>query len=151
MNKNTILIKGARTHNLKDINLELKMNSITCLCGPSGSGKSSLAFNTLLIESKRRFMNSFPNDVKFFWDIPQSADVDEIRPVLPVWGLAQSNPVLGSRPSAVDLMGINDRLNKLMFYLGENYCPSHDLPLKVNLSVKVRSITCLSITILLSQ
>jgi excinuclease ABC subunit A len=135
MNEDSIIIKGARTHNLKDINLELKMNSITCLCGPSGSGKSSLAFHTLLTESKRRFMNSFPNDVKFFWDIPQSADVDEIRPVLPVWGLAQNNPVIGSRPSAIDLMGINDKLNKLLFYLGENYCSKHNIPLKISLSL----------------
>ena len=136
MKDNKIVIKGARTNNLKNISLEIKMNAITCLSGPSGSGKSSLAFHTLLTESKRRFMNSFPNDIKFFWDIPQSADVDEIRPVLPVWGLAQHNPVLGSRPCAIDLMGINDRLNKLFFYLGRNHCSVHDLAYDTKISLQ---------------
>ena len=136
MDNQFISIKGARTHNLKNIDLKLRLNSITCLCGPSGSGKSSLAFHTLLTESKRRFMNSFPNDVKFFWDIPQSADVDEIHPVLPVWGLAQTNPVLGSRPSAIDLMGLNDRLNKLIFFLATRHCSKHNLELKNILSLK---------------
>ncbi|WP_127715203.1 hypothetical protein [Halobacteriovorax sp. HLS] len=125
MTQNFISIKGARTHNLKNVDLAIALNSITCIAGPSGSGKSSLAFHTLLSESKRRFMNSFPGDVKFFWDIPQSADVDEIFPVLPVWGLAQTNPVVGSRPSAVDLVGVNDQLSKLIFSLGDSYCKTH--------------------------
>lgn len=134
MNHTHIKIKGARTHNLKNIDVSFALNSITCIAGPSGSGKSSLAFHTILTESKRRFMNSFPNDVKFFWDIPQSADVDEINPVLPVWGLAQNNPVIGSRPSAFDLMGLGDIFSKLMFYLGRSYCPTHLIPLEVELS-----------------
>ncbi|OUR93076.1 hypothetical protein A9Q84_21470 [Halobacteriovorax marinus] len=135
MSNQNIVIKGARTHNLKNLDLKIRLNSITCICGPSGSGKSSLAFHTILTESKRRFMNSFPSDVKFFWDIPQSADVDEITPVLPVWGLAQSNPVVGSRPCAVDLMGVNERLSKILYSLGKNYCPVHKEPLEVKLSL----------------
>lgn len=135
MSNKNIIIKGARTHNLKNLDLELKLNSITCICGPSGSGKSSLAFHTILTESKRRFMNSFPSDVKFFWDIPQSADVDEITPVLPVWGLSQSNPILGSRPCAVDLMGVNERLSKILFALGRSHCSVHSEELVVKLSL----------------
>ncbi len=129
-----IKIKGAKTHNLKNVDVSFPLNSITCVAGPSGSGKSSLAFHTILTESKRRFMNSFPNDVKFFWDIPQSADVDEIVPVLPVWGLAQHNPVVGARPSAVDLMGVGDIFSKLLFQLGRSYCSKHLLPLELVLS-----------------
>lgn len=129
-----IKIKGAKTHNLKNVDVSFPLNSITCVAGPSGSGKSSLAFHTILTESKRRFMNSFPNDVKFFWDIPQSADVDEIVPVLPVWGLAQHNPVVGSRPSAVDLMGVGDIFSKLLFQLGRSYCSTHLIPLETVLS-----------------
>jgi excinuclease ABC subunit A len=135
MSNKNIVIKGARTHNLKNLDLELKLNSITCICGPSGSGKSSLAFHTILTESKRRFMNSFPSDVKFFWDIPQSADVDEISPVLPVWGLSQSNPVLGSRPASIDLMGVNERISKILFVLGKNHCSIHDEEMEVKLSL----------------
>ncbi|WP_417337159.1 hypothetical protein [Halobacteriovorax marinus] len=136
MNHTHITIKGARTHNLKDVDVRFALNSITCIAGPSGSGKSSLAFHTILTESKRRFMNSFPNDVKFFWDIPQSADVDEIFPVLPVWGLAQNNPVVGSRPSAFDLMGIGDVLSKMLFYLGKSYCSNHHIPLESSVTVR---------------
>ncbi|PIK14492.1 hypothetical protein [Halobacteriovorax sp. JY17] len=135
MNHTHIRIKGAKTHNLKNIDVSFPLNSITCIAGPSGSGKSSLAFHTILTESKRRFMNSFPSDVKFFWDIPQSADVDEITPVLPVWGLAQHNPVVGSRPAAIDLMSVGDLFSKLLFNMGRNYCSTHLVPLEVNLSI----------------
>ena len=120
-----INIKGARTHNLKNINLKIPMNNITCIAGPSGSGKSSLAFHTLLTESKRRFINSMPNDVKLFWDIPHQVDVDSIYPVLPVWGLAQHNPILGARPNVLDTLGLTNEICQLFYWLGENSCPEH--------------------------
>jgi len=125
-----IKIRGARTHNLKNLSLDLKLNKITCISGPSGSGKTSLAFHTLLTESKRRYLNSFPNDVKFFWDIPQTVDVDEIYPVLPVWGMAQHNPVVGSRPVVADLLGIHEELQKIFFLLGSPFCPTHKISLE---------------------
>lgn len=125
-----IEIRGARTHNLKNIDLNIKLNKVTCLCGPSGSGKTSIAFHTLLTESKRRFINSFPTDIKFFWDIPQTADVDKIHPVLPVWGLAQNNPVVSSRPAVIDLMGGFEDLSKIFFFDGQLMCPDHQVILK---------------------
>lgn len=125
-----IEIRGARTHNLKDIDIDIPLNKITCIYGPSGSGKSSLAFHTLLAESKRRYLNSLPNDVKFFWNMPTAADVDSIYPVLPVWGLAQSNPILGSRPNLSDTMGLSDHLQRLWFDYGKEYCPSCEVPLQ---------------------
>lgn len=128
---NKIRIKGARTHNLKNLSLEIKLNAMTCIAGPSGSGKTSLAFHTLLKESKRRYLNSFPNDVKFFWDIPQTVDVDEIYPVLPVWGLPQNNPVVGSRLVVADHLDIHHDLEKLFFLKSRPVCPTHlDLPLE---------------------
>ncbi|MBY0415769.1 MAG: ATP-binding cassette domain-containing protein, partial [Bdellovibrionales bacterium] len=102
-NLNKILVRGARTHNLKNINIDISLGKITCIAGPSGSGKSSLAFHTLLTESKRRFINSLPTDMKFFWEIPHTVDVDSIYPVLPAWGLPQHNPVINSRPVALDV------------------------------------------------
>src|SRR5690606_23092168 len=120
-----IQIRGARTHNLKNLDLDIPLNKITCIYGPSGSGKSSLAFHTLFQESKRRLINSFPSDIKFFWDIPQSTDVDKIEPVLPVWALPQHNPVVGSRPSLGDLMGLTERLQQVFYFLGRNHCPEH--------------------------
>ena len=63
---NVIEIRGARVHNLKNVDLDIPLRKLICFGGPSGSGKTSLAFHTLLTESKRRFLNSFPNSVKFF-------------------------------------------------------------------------------------
>lgn len=129
-NTKEIIIKGARTHNLKEVDLKLPINKISCIYGPSGSGKSSLAFHTLLSESKRRYLNSLPNDVKFFWNMPTSADVDSIYPVLPVWGLAQSNPILGSRPNLADTMGLSEFIQRLWFDFGTEYCPDCDVELE---------------------
>lgn len=123
-----IEIRGARTHNLKNINVDLKLNQITCIAGPSGSGKSSLAFHTLLLESKRRFINSLPTDMKFFWEIPHTVDVDTIYPVLPAWGLPQHNPVINSRPVALDILGGHERLQKIFMEMGYFVCPDHHVP-----------------------
>jgi len=125
-----IQIRGAKTHNLKNIDVDIALGKLTCLAGPSGSGKTSLAFHTIFQESKRRLINSFPSDIKFFWDIPQTADVDKIEPVLPVWSLPQHNPVVGARPSMGDLMGLTEKLQQLFFFLGMNHCPEHNLPYK---------------------
>lgn len=126
----SIQIKGARTHNLKNIEVEIPLNKITCIYGPSGSGKSSLAFHTILAESKRRYMNSLPNDVKFFWNMPTAAEVDTIYPVLPVWGLAQSNPILGSRPNLADTIGLSEQVQRLFYDFGKESCPKHRTFLK---------------------
>ena len=123
-----IQIRGARTHNLKNIDVDILLNKITCVAGPSGSGKSSLAFHTLLTESKRRFINSLPTDMKFFWEIPHTVDVDRIYPVLPAWGLPQHNPVINSRPVALDVLGGQDRLQKIFMELGHFVCPTHHVP-----------------------
>ena len=120
-----IQIRGAKTHNLKNIDVDIALDKITCLAGPSGSGKTSLAFHTLYQESKRRLINSFPSGIKFFWDIPQVADVDRIEPILPVWTLPQHNPVVGARPTLGDLMGLTERLQQIFFVLGSNHCPEH--------------------------
>ena len=76
-----INIKGARVNNLKSVDLKIPINKITCFAGPSGSGKSSIAFHTLYAESKRRFLNSFPTYLKFFSDRPAPVDVELIEPV----------------------------------------------------------------------
>lgn len=127
-NLNIIKVRGARTHNLKNIDIDISLGKITCIAGPSGSGKSSLAFHTLLTESKRRFINSLPTDMKFFWEIPHTVDVDSIYPVLPAWGLPQHNPVINSRPVALDVMGGHERLQRLFMELGSFVCPDHHVP-----------------------
>ena len=112
-----IRIRGARVHNLKSVDLDIPLRQLICFAGPSGSGKTSLAFHTLLAESKRRFVNSFPNSMKFFADRPSAVDVDEIYPVLPVFGLPQTNPVLGSRSVVCDIMRVTEVLQGLYFNL----------------------------------
>jgi excinuclease ABC subunit A len=134
---NVIKVCGARTHNLKNINIDLPLNKIICISGPSGSGKSSLAFHTLLTESKRRFINSLPTDMKFFWETPHTVDVDSIYPVLPAWGLPQYNPVINSRPVAADILGAHERLQRVFFELGRNICPVHQEELKKSLTLQV--------------
>jgi excinuclease ABC subunit A len=125
-------IKGARSHNLKNINLKIKKNAISCLAGPSGSGKSSLAYHTLYAESKRRFLNSISNSEKFFWDIPKTADVDLIEPILPVWALAQYNPVMGSRFNVGDILQLTEHLQAFMFHAGRSFCPECNIELGKN-------------------
>src|SRR5690606_13796830 len=125
-----IQIRGARVHNLKNINIDIPLNKLVCLAGPSGSGKTSLAFHTLLTESKRRFVNSFPNSLKFFSDRPSAVDVDSISPVLPVFGLPQINPIVGSRSVVSDIMKLTDSFQNLFFSKSIELCPTHLLELE---------------------
>ncbi|MCO4793592.1 MAG: hypothetical protein KC493_07765 [Bacteriovoracaceae bacterium] len=120
-----IKIKNARTNNLKSVDVEIPLNSITTICGPSGSGKSSLAFHTLLAESTRRFANSFPAKMRLFFDIPSNIEVDSIRPILPAWGLPQNNPVMNSRYNVLEHIGALDSILKIFFVKGRDYCKKH--------------------------
>lgn len=126
-----IEIRGARVHNLKNVDLDIPLRKLTCFAGPSGSGKTSLAFHTLLTESKRRFVNSFPNSLKFFTERPAAVDVDRIFPVLPVFGLPQINPVVGSRTVVSDVMRLTDSLQNLYFGFSRELCPTHLCELSV--------------------
>jgi excinuclease ABC subunit A len=136
----TIEIRGARVHNLKNIDLDLPLKKLVCFAGPSGSGKTSLAFHTLLTESKRRFVNSFPNSMKFFTERPAAVDVDRIFPVLPVFGLPQINPVFGARSVVSDIMRLTDDLQNLFFGFSRELCPVHRLDLAaLPVSTQVRS------------
>lgn len=125
-----IRIRGARVHNLKNVDIDIPLKKLVCFAGPSGSGKTSLAFHTLLNESKRRFVNSFPNSMKFFADRPTAVDVDEIFPVLPVFGLPQINPVMGSRSVVADVMRITENLQSLFYHYSQEFCPTHELVVK---------------------
>jgi excinuclease ABC subunit A len=134
---NFIQIRGARVHNLKNVDLDIPLRKLVCFAGPSGSGKTSIAFHTLLTESKRRFVNSFPNSMKFFAERPAAVDVDSIFPVLPVFGLPQINPVVGSRAAVSDIMRLTDTLQNLYFGFSQELCPTHECELTVR-SVKAQ-------------
>jgi excinuclease ABC subunit A len=126
-----IEIRGARVHNLKNIDLNIPLRKLVCFAGPSGSGKTSLAFHTLLTESKRRFVNSFPNSMKFFVERPAAVDVESIFPVLPVFGLPQINPIVGSRAVVSDVMRLTDSLQNLFFSFSRELCPTHECELEI--------------------
>jgi excinuclease ABC subunit A len=126
-----IEIRGAKVHNLKNVDLDIPLRKLICFAGPSGSGKTSLAFHTLLTESKRRFINSFPNSMKFFAERPAAVDVDRIFPVLPVFGLPQINPVMGSRTAVADVMRLTDSLQNLFFSTSKELCPIHETELHI--------------------
>ena len=130
-----IKIRGARVNNLKNIDLDIPINKMTCFFGASGSGKTSVAFHTLYAESKRRFLNSFPTYLKFFSDRPAPVDVDMIEPVLPVFGLPQVNPVVGTRSVISDTMQLTEQLQNLFGNFSEHLCPTHLVPLE-NYSLK---------------
>jgi excinuclease ABC subunit A len=126
-----IRIRGARVNNLKNVDLDLPIKKLTCFVGPSGSGKTSIAFHTLLTESKRRFINSFPSSMKFFIERPTAVEVDEIFPVLPVFGLPQINPIAGSRATVADVVRLTDNIQNLFYNFSNEYCPEHKLKLTV--------------------
>lgn len=120
-----IKIRGARVNNLKDVDLDIPINKLTCIYGRSGSGKTSIAFHTLFAESKRRFLNSFPTYLKFFSERPAPVDVDSIEPVLPVFGLPQINPVIGTRSTVSDIMNLTEQLQNLYGNYSVEKCPIH--------------------------
>ncbi|MCB9094587.1 MAG: hypothetical protein H6621_05910 [Halobacteriovoraceae bacterium] len=120
-----INIEGARVNNLKSVCVKIPLNKISCFTGPSGSGKSSLAFHTILAESKRRLINCFPNSFKFFSDKPPAVDVDVMKPILPVFGLPQINPIKGSRTVVSDSLGLTALIQSLYYHLAKEFCPKH--------------------------
>lgn len=123
--KNYIRIRGARVNNLKSVDLDIPLNQVSCFFGVSGSGKSSIAFQTLYTESKRRFLNSFPTYLKFFSDRPAPIDVDEISPVLPVFGLPQVNPVVGTRSNVADIMQLTQLMQSTYYHFSKQLCRVH--------------------------
>jgi excinuclease ABC subunit A len=141
MDKNVIRIRGARVNNLKGVDLDIPLSKLTCFFGVSGSGKTSIAFHTLYTESKRRFLNSFPTYLKFFSDRPSPVDVDEIFPVLPVFGLPQVNPVVGTRSNVADVMHLTELLQSTYFNFSEQLCPDHKVVFEESLfSDRVESV-----------
>src|ERR1051325_2480962 len=103
MPSRTISIRGARTHNLKNISVDIPQRQLTVLTGPSGSGKSSLAFNTLYAEGQRRFVESMSTYVRQFLERIDRPDVDEIDGILPAIAIEQKNSVKRSEEHTSEL------------------------------------------------
>ena len=93
----TIEVRGARTHNLKNIDLDIPRDKLVVITGLSGSGKSSLAFDTLYAEGQRRYVESFSTYARQFMDRMDRPDVDRVEGVLPAVAIDQKNAIKSSR------------------------------------------------------
>jgi len=117
-----IAIRGARTHNLKNVNVEIPQRQLTVITGPSGSGKSSLAFNTLYAEGQRRFVESMSTYVRQFLERIDRPDVDEIDGILPAIAIEQKNSVKNARSTVATATELADHIRLFMTYCGETWC-----------------------------
>ena len=126
--KDELVIEGLRQNNLKNINLRIPHDKITVVCGPSGSGKSSLAFDTLFAEGRWRFMESLSTYTRLFLERMDRPDLDKIRNIRPSIAIEQKNPVRTSRSTVGTATELNDYLRVLFARAGDVCCPKCDSP-----------------------
>src|SRR5438067_2016088 len=121
-----IEIRGARQNNLKGIDVDLPLGKLTVVTGPSGSGKSSLAFETIYAEGQRRYVETFSPYMRQFLDRMDKPRVDDIRGIPPAIAIEQSNPVKTSRSTVGTVTEINDYLKLLWPRISRAFCPNCD-------------------------
>lgn len=124
-----ITIQGARTHNLKNLNLELPRDKLIVITGPSGSGKSSLAFDTLYAEGQRRYVESLSAYARQFLSMMEKPDVDHIEGLSPAISIEQKSTSHNPRSTVGTITEIYDYLRLLFARIGTPQCPEHKLPL----------------------
>ncbi|MEH6567189.1 MAG: excinuclease ABC subunit UvrA [Halopseudomonas sp.] len=125
----TILIRGARTHNLKNIDLDLPRDKLIVITGLSGSGKSSLAFDTLYAEGQRRYVESLSAYARQFLSMMEKPDVDHIEGLSPAISIEQKSTSHNPRSTVGTITEIYDYLRLLFARVGIPMCPDHNLPL----------------------
>lgn len=124
-----ISIRGARTHNLKNINVELPRNQLSVITGLSGSGKSSLAFDTLYAEGQRRYVESLSAYARQFLSVMEKPDVDSIEGLSPAISIEQKATSHNPRSTVGTITEIYDYLRLLFARVGEPHCPEHGVSL----------------------
>ena len=122
--KDSIVIRGARQHNLKGFDLEIPRRSVTVVTGPSGSGKSSLAFDTIYAEGQRRYVESLSSYARQFLERMEKPDVDSIEGLSPAVAIEQTNPTKTSRSTVGTATEIYDYLRLLWARVGHTFCPN---------------------------
>ena len=125
-----ISIRGARTHNLKNIDLDIPRNQLVVITGLSGSGKSSLAFDTLYAEGQRRYVESLSTYARQFLQLMDKPDVDMIEGLSPAISIEQKATSHNPRSTVGTVTEIHDYLRLLYARAGTPFCPEHDLPLQ---------------------
>jgi excinuclease ABC subunit A len=126
----SIKIRGARTHNLKNINIDLPRNKLVVITGLSGSGKSSLAFDTLYAEGQRRYVESLSSYARQFLQLMAKPDVDLIEGLSPAIAIEQKATSHNPRSTVGTVTEIHDYLRLLFARAGDPYCPEHDIVLR---------------------
>ena len=124
-----IRIRGARTHNLKNINLDLPRNKLIVITGLSGSGKSSLAFDTLYAEGQRRYVESLSAYARQFLQLMEKPDVDLIEGLSPAISIEQKATSHNPRSTVGTVTEIHDYLRLLFARVGDPHCPDHGITL----------------------
>ncbi len=125
-----IVVRGARTHNLKNITVEMPRNAMIAITGPSGSGKSSLAFDTIFAEGQRRYVESLSPYARQFLNKMQKPDVDEISGLSPAISIDQKSASRNPRSTVATITEIYDYLRILYARVGQPYCLDVDVPIQ---------------------
>ena len=128
MSHPSIRIKGARQHNLKNLDIEIPLNRFTVVTGVSGSGKSSLAFDTLYAEGQRRYVETFSPYARQFMDRMDRPRVDKIEGIPPAIAIDRKDPVRTSRSTVGTMTEITDYVKLLYARLGQLHCRSCGKP-----------------------
>src|SRR5271166_4579303 len=122
MSTDSIVVRGARVHNLKNIDFEIEHNALTVVTGVSGSGKSSLAFDTIYAEGQRRYVESLSAYARQFLERIEKPDVDLIDGIAPAVAIKQKNSTRNPRSTVATATEIFDYLRLLFAGVGRTYC-----------------------------
>jgi excinuclease ABC subunit A len=125
----TIRVRGARTHNLRNVSLDIPRERLVVITGLSGSGKSSLAFDTLYAEGQRRYVESLSAYARQFLQLMEKPDVDLIEGLSPAIAIEQKATSHNPRSTVGTVTEIHDYLRLLFARVGDPYCPTHEIPL----------------------
>ena len=126
----TIQVRGARTHNLKNIDLDIPRDKLVVITGLSGSGKSSLAFDTLYAEGQRRYVESLSTYARQFLSMMEKPDIDHVEGLSPAISIEQKSTSHNPRSTVGTITEIYDYLRLLFARVGDPRCPEHGITLK---------------------
>ncbi|MGA8096305.1 MAG: hypothetical protein WBV35_08675, partial [Steroidobacteraceae bacterium] len=129
-NRDAILVRGARQNNLKNLDLDVPLNELVVVTGVSGSGKSSLVFDTLYAEGQRRYVETFSPYARQFLDRMDKPQVDSIAGIPPAIAIDQTNPVRTSRSTVGTMTELNDHLKLLFARAATLHCESCGRPVR---------------------
>src|ERR1700738_1223741 len=139
MSSDSIVVRGARVHNLKNIDFEVPHNTLTVVTGVSGSGKSSLAFDTIYAEGQRRYVESLSAYARQFLERIEKPDADSIDGIAPAVAIKQKNSTRNPRSTVATATEIYDYLRLLFARVGRTYCANCGREVKKDTVAEIRA------------